>query len=114
LVDVLSKELTNTNLTNKTNTLAVFFTRSVKPSFASHVANFWRALQAAPDEVAKHADWPVNESDLHPRHCYLVNLKPSLAERVMGDPDYYDAKAAGWWVWRAGRRWIRRGAVSWA
>jgi len=64
-----------------------------------HVANFWRALQAAPDEVAKHADWPVNEADLHPRHCYLLNLKPSLAERVMGDPNYYDAKAAGWWVW---------------
>ena len=29
------------------------------------VANFWRALQAAPDEVARHADWPVNENDLH-------------------------------------------------
>ncbi len=25
------------------------------------VANFWRALQSAPDEVAGYADWPVNE-----------------------------------------------------
>ncbi|MEI8120358.1 MAG: hypothetical protein WCG68_05695, partial [Actinomycetes bacterium] len=25
------------------------------------VANFWRALIAAPDEVAQHLDWPVNE-----------------------------------------------------
>ena len=25
------------------------------------VCNFWRAVKAAPEEVAKHADWPVIE-----------------------------------------------------
>ena len=28
-----------------------------------YVSNFWRAVQAVPDEVADHADWPVNEND---------------------------------------------------
>ena len=63
------------------------------------VANFWRALQEAPDEVAEHADHPVNECDLHARHLWLVSRRGELTERLMGDPDWYDAKAAGWWVW---------------
>jgi hypothetical protein len=64
-----------------------------------YLANFWRAIQAAPDEVARHADWPVNECDLHARHAALVRAKPEHVARLMGDPDYYDANLAGWWVW---------------
>lgn len=63
------------------------------------IANFWRALQAEPEQVAHYADWPVNENDLHARHIWLVNRKAGLTERLEGDPDYYDAKVAGWWVW---------------
>jgi Site-specific DNA methylase len=64
------------------------------------IANFWRALQHAPDEVARWADWPVNENDLTARHAWLVrNHLPTLAQRLEGDPDFYDAKIAGWWVW---------------
>jgi DNA adenine methylase len=63
------------------------------------IANFWRATKADPQAVAYHADWPVNECDLHARHLWLVRRKDGLAERLMGDPDYFDAKAAGWWVW---------------
>lgn len=63
------------------------------------LSNFWRALQHAPDEVAYWADWPVNENDLHARHYWLVQRRESLQERLEGDPDFYDAKAAGWWVW---------------
>ncbi len=64
-----------------------------------YVANFWRAIQAAPDEVAHWADWPVNENDLHARHSWLVNAKAEFVSRLEGDPDFYDAKIAGWWVW---------------
>lgn len=32
------------------------------------IANFWRALAADPEQLAHHADWPVNEADLHARH----------------------------------------------
>lgn len=62
------------------------------------VANFWRALQRDPDKVAYYADWPVNEADQHARHLWLVNQK-DWAERMKTDPDYYDSKIAGWWVW---------------
>jgi DNA adenine methylase len=63
------------------------------------IANFWRALQADPDGLAQHADWPVHENDLHARHAWLVGQKESLRGRLEGDPLYYDVQIAGWWVW---------------
>ena len=63
------------------------------------VANFWRAVVADPDGVARHADWPVNENDLHARHAWLVGQRDSLQSRLEGDPDFFDAKIAGWWCW---------------
>jgi len=63
------------------------------------VCNFWRAIKHAPKEVAKWADWPVNENDLHARHVWLREHREQLSHRLEGDPDYYDAKIAGWWVW---------------
>lgn len=63
------------------------------------LANFWRATQAEPDAVAQWADWPVNENDLHARHAWLVGEKPRIQSRLEGDPAYYDAKVAGWWLW---------------
>jgi hypothetical protein len=63
------------------------------------VSNFWRALKSDQKGVANAADWPVNENDLHARHAWLVGQKDSLQSRLEGDPDYCDAKIAGWWVW---------------
>lgn len=63
-----------------------------------YVANFWRALQLAPEQVAYYADWPVNEADLHARHLWLTN-QAEFRERMVSDPDYFDVKIAGWWVW---------------
>jgi len=63
------------------------------------VCNFWRAVKADPDRVAEYADWPVVESCLHARHTWLVARKDTLAPRLEGDPDWFDAKVAGWWVW---------------
>jgi DNA adenine methylase len=74
------------------------------------IANFWRAVKAAPDEVARWADWPVNEADLHARHQWLVAQAP-LLERLIHDPDFYDAKIAGWWVWGI-CTWIGNGWCS--
>ena len=64
----------------------------------AYLANFWRALQADPEEVARCTDHPVNEADLHARHLWLVK-QADFRERMRTDPDYYDAKIAGWWVW---------------
>jgi DNA adenine methylase len=67
------------------------------------IANFWRAITAEPDIVARWADYPVSEIDLHCRHQWLVRSPEALAlrERMAVDPDAYDAKIAGWWVWGA-------------
>jgi hypothetical protein len=67
------------------------------------IANFWRATKHDPEAVAEHADWPVNEADLHARHRWLVLSEAAAAfrQRMRTDPDYYDAKVAGWWVWGA-------------
>lgn len=72
-----------------------------------YVANFWRALQHDPDEVANYADSPVNEADLHARHTWLVS-REDFRERMKTDPDYYDVKIAGWWVWGLSQ-WIGSG-----
>jgi len=63
-----------------------------------YVANAWRAVKESPDEVAAYCDWPVNEADLHARHYWLHN-QIEFRTRMGHDPDYYDAKIAGWWIW---------------
>ena len=64
-----------------------------------YVANFWRAVQHAPDEVVRYADWPVNETDLFARHLWLVNTGRERIAAMEADPDHFDAQVAGWWVW---------------
>ena len=68
---------------------------------SGHVTNFWRAMAADPDAVARAADWPIHECDLHARHLWLVTHHQRLADRLAADPAYYEAQAAGWWAWGA-------------
>lgn len=64
------------------------------------VANFWRAVALDPAAVWRWADSPVNEADLHARHVWLIQqMDDGFTDRLMGDPDFHDAKIAGWWVW---------------
>lgn len=67
----------------------------------ANLANFWRSVQAEPDEMAALLDWPVNESDLVSRHIWLVNTGSERAALIQSQPDYYDLKAAAWWCWGA-------------
>lgn len=67
-----------------------------------YLANFWRSLagdKADPEKVAYYADAPVNEADLHARHLWLVHEASKLLAKIPEDPDFFDAKVAGWWVW---------------
>lgn len=64
-----------------------------------YVANFWRAIAADPDAVAEAASWPVVELDLHARELRLVEMRDEFAARLAGDPEFFDAKVAGWWAW---------------
>ena len=76
-----------------------------------YVANFWRALQHDPESVARYADAPVNENDLHARHVWLVEQRESLRSRLEGHPEFFDAQIAGWWVWGVSC-WIGSGFCS--
>ena len=85
---------------------AVMFMRPHEPKTETvndkdaFLSNFWRALKEAPNEVAKHADWPVNEADLLARHKWLIEQgKNWFIEKMRTDPHYFDTKIAGWWVW---------------
>lgn len=66
-----------------------------------YVVNFWRATQRDPEAVAAYADGPVIEVDLHARHKWLVLSDDAKAfrQRMRTEPEYYDAKVAGWWCW---------------
>jgi hypothetical protein len=72
------------------------------------VANFWRSIAKCPEDVAHYADWPCNEVDLFARHSWLVREAAELRGKLHGDPDYFDAKIAGWWCWGA-CNWIGSG-----
>jgi DNA adenine methylase len=63
------------------------------------VANFWRAISKDPEAVADSSDWPQNENDLHARHAWLIGQREVLVARLEGDPEFFDAKIAGWWIW---------------
>lgn len=79
--------------------------------FDGFVANFWRAIAADPEAVAHYADWPCNEVDLFSRHSWLVRQTQCLTERLHAEPDWYDARIAGWWCWGA-CNWIGSGWCS--
>lgn len=93
--------------------LAVLLARPHAPNVETvndadcYLANFWRALAADPDGVARWADWPVNEIDLHARHRWLLT-RAEFRTRLLADPDYYDIQVAGWWVWGVSA-WIGSG-----
>jgi DNA adenine methylase len=84
--------------------LAVLLGRATAPGIETVndldclLANFWRALQHDPKGVTKWADNPVNEADQHARHLWLCSQE-KFRERMKVDPEYYDVKIAGWWVW---------------
>lgn len=80
--------------------------------FDGFVANYWRAMAHDPAAVARAADWPCNETDLFARHSWLVRTQiGTLADKLNADPDFYDAKVAGWWCWGL-CNWIGSGWCS--
>lgn len=63
-----------------------------------HVANFWRAVKHAPDEVAKHADNPISEIDLFAWNNLIVQDE-DFHTQMATNPRYYNAEYAGRWAW---------------
>lgn len=72
------------------------------------ICNFWRAVRAAPQEVARHADYPTFHQDLTARHYWLTEWERTASDKLSADPNWYDAQAAGWWVYGISN-WVGKG-----
>jgi len=64
------------------------------------LVNAWRAIRDDPATVAHHAYGPLTEIDYHARRAWLhERTNDDLVAWLKGDPEHFDAKAAGWWVY---------------
>jgi len=75
------------------------------------ICNFWRAVLTDPEATAYWADYPTVHQDLTARHKWLRQWGAENGARLSDDCDYFDAKAAGWWVWGISL-WIGSGWCS--
>ncbi len=66
-----------------------------------HVANVWRSIRNAPDQVAEWADFPINHAELNARSEYLKANAKAMRQAVGTDESYFDPKMAGYWIWCA-------------
>ena len=64
-----------------------------------YVVNYLRAVKYAPEEVARHLDFPRAELELIAYHHYTRDRLPELVSRLGGDPDYYDPILAARWAY---------------
>jgi DNA adenine methylase len=67
--------------------------------YSGFIVNFYRAVKNDPQKVAQYASYPITEADLTARNLYLSRYDETLREQLSADPDFFDAKAAGWWAW---------------
>lgn len=74
----------------------------------SLLVNFWRAAKFHPIKLARAADYPVSELDLHARHNWLVRRKGEITEKIRSQEAWCDPKVAAWWVWGISQ-WINAG-----
>lgn len=63
------------------------------------LSNAWRCLRRNPDGLIDYLREPPVECDLHAVHKWLISNRPGLAERLESDPEWYDVKLAGRWLW---------------
>jgi len=87
------------------------FGREIVNDYDGNIANFWRALQADPEGIIKWCDWPCNHIDLHARRAYLIDGYSAMRGKLLSDPDWFDAKIAGYWVWCT-NNWIGSGMMK--
>lgn len=67
------------------------------------IVNFWRALKDDFDSLIEIVDYPLSQVDLSARHKYIhENNDEEFKFKLETDPEFYDLKIAGWWVWGMG------------
>jgi len=75
--------------------------------FSCHLVNAWRAISLAPYELAPLCIGPVAEVNTEAQHYALLQQEKALRERL-GDPSFYDATLAAWWI-KGANEWIGSG-----
>ena len=65
------------------------------------ITNFWRAVKDRPKAVLKYCLDMPNEIEMYARHAWLLATAGKLEASLRANPDYYDAKTAGWFCWGA-------------
>ena len=73
--------------------------REVVCDMSANIANFWRSIQADPDAVAFHADFPTDHMTLHATNVWLLKWNEEHHDRLWEDREFHDPKAAGRWAW---------------
>jgi DNA adenine methylase len=63
------------------------------------LVNFWRSAKQHPRKLAKVADYPISELDLHARHYWLTQRRDEIQDRMLNEPEWCDPIVAAWWVW---------------
>lgn len=94
-------------LLNRPISLGVFRKETVNDIDALLV-NFWRASKLHPRKLAKVADYPVSEIDLHARHQWLTQKREAIQQVMDAKPAWCDPVVAAWWVWGISQ-WIGGG-----
>ena len=77
-----------------------------------HLINWWRAVSNDPDGVAKFADFPVSEAEMHARHKWILSeTTDDFRKKIEADPDFYDVKMGGFYVYgksaSIGSNWLQ-------
>lgn len=56
----------------------------------SLLVNFWRSIKLHPRKLAKAADHPISELELHARHTWLVRQKREVTEQIRSQEAWCD------------------------
>ena len=73
--------------------------REVLCDLNGFICNFYRAVKHDPEATAEWACYPTIHQDLTARHKWLIAWGKEHSAKLSDDPEWYDTKAAGWWVW---------------
>jgi len=76
-----------------------------------HIVNVWRSIIHSPDEVLRYCDNPVSHVDMEARRLQLIDKESDLLENMLKDPEYHDAKLAGYWIYVTSC-WIGSGMMT--
>ena len=66
------------------------------------ISNVWRSIKyQQPDKTATYCLYPIHHSELIARKKFIFKNKERLYRNIIANPDFYDARMAGYWIYAA-------------